>query len=229
MILVVNCFKEEAFAADFDQAVAGRLQGTGQPCCFLRAEELETVEDSPRWTHLIISGSVASATMDQPWDRPLAQLVHRFVAAGKPILGICYGHQFLAKVLAGPGHVRRAAREEFGFLKLRLADAPLFKGLTETVAVVSHFDEVFDLPGEFKVLASSGSCAVHAFQYRGLPVWGVQFHPEYGAEDSARIWKTVFCCTPERIPPPLEDPAPLQQNRVIFENFARSGEPPDRG
>ena len=220
MILVVNCFNEESFAADFDRAVAGHLLEAGQPCRCLRVAGIEALEDVTLFSHLIISGSVASATIDQPWDGALAALVHRFVAAGKPVLGICYGHQFLAKVLAGPAHVRKAAKEEFGFLRFQLAPTPLFEGLPETLAMVSHFDEVFDLPGEFRVLASSEDCAVHAFQYRDLPVWGVQFHPEYGAEDGDRIWQTVFCCTPERIPPVLEDPAPLQGNRRIFKNFA---------
>ena len=222
MILVVNCFKEEAFAVDFDRVVAEHLKGTGHSCRFLRAAELEGMGDPSQWTHLIISGSVASATVDQPWDQPLAKVVHHFVNAEKPVLGICYGHQFLAKVLAGPGHVRKAAKEEFGFLRLRLAPTPLFEGLTETLAMVSHFDEAFDLPREFKVLASSENCAVHAFQYRDLPVWGVQFHPEYSAEDGDRIWKSVFCCTPDMIPPVLEDPTPLEQNRLIFENFANT-------
>jgi GMP synthase (glutamine-hydrolysing) len=222
MILVVNCFNEEAFAVDFDRAVSERLQGTGPTCRHLRAAELEGLGDPSAYTHLIISGSVASATVDQPWDPSLTRLVHHFVGTGKPLLGICYGHQFLAKVLAGPNHVRKAAKEEFGFLRLRLGPTPLFEGLPETLAMVSHFDEAHDLPKEFKVLASSERCAVHAFQYRDLPVWGVQFHPEYGAEAGDRIWREVFSCTPDMIPPPLADPAPLARNRLIFENFVHA-------
>ena len=89
--------------------------------------------------------------------------------------------------------------------------------------MVSHYDEAFDLPAEFQVLAASPDCSVHAFQYRGLPVWGVQFHPEYGAAQGERIWKEVFCCTPGRIPEPLAEPARLDQNRLIFKNFAECG------
>jgi GMP synthase (glutamine-hydrolysing) len=220
MILVVNCFNEEAFAVDFDRSVAVRLEGSGQPCRFIRAAELGRLGDASPYSHLLISGSVASATVDQPWDRPLAALARGFVEAGKPVLGICYGHQFLAKVLAGPEHVRQAARPEFGFLELRLAPNPLFQGLPETLAMASHYDEACDLPAEFKVLAASPDCAVHAFQYRDLPVWGVQFHPEYGAEEGDRIWREVFCCTPGMIPRAPEEPARMAQNRLIFTNFA---------
>jgi len=219
----VNCFNEDTFADDFDRVVTGHLERDGFPCLRQRMAgprgdlELPALDS---FSHLVISGSVASATEDQPWDAPLAALVRQCVDQGKPVLGICYGHQFLAKVLAGPDHVRRATAPEFGFLDLELAPSPLFAGLREPLLMASHFDEAFDLPGEFKVLASSPACAVHAFQYRDLPVWGVQFHPEYGAEEGDRIWREVFCCTPGMIPEPPADPARMNQNCLIFKNFA---------
>ena len=89
--------------------------------------------------------------------------------------------------------------------------------------MVSHYDEAFDLPGEFKVLASSPDCPVHAFQYRDLPVWGIQFHPEYSAQDGQAIWNEFFSCTPERVPPPPADPGRMAQNRQIFRNFVAAG------
>ncbi len=220
MILVVNCFNEEAFAADFDRVVSRHFQAAGARCRCIPAAGIEALGDPSGFSHLVISGSVASATEQQPWDQALAGLVRRFVDAGRPILGICYGHQFLAKVLAGPAHVRRAAQPEFGFVPLRLGANALFRGMAEPLAMVSHFDEACDLPPEFKVLAASPRCAVQAFQYRELPVWGVQFHPEYGAEEGERIWREVFACTPGMIPPIPEDPAPMEQNHLIFENFA---------
>jgi len=222
MILVVNCFNEEDFAVDFDRVVFSHFQQEGHQCQSIRAARIPERHDLGGFSHLVISGSVASATEEQPWDRDLAGLVRQFMAAGKPILGICYGHQFLAKVLAGPGHVRRAARCEFGFLPLRLAPNPLFKGMDGPLVTASHYDEACDLPGEFKVLAASPDCAVHAFQYRDLPVWGVQFHPEYGAEEGDRIWKVVFCCTPGMIPAPPAEPARMEQNHLIFRNFAKA-------
>jgi len=223
MILVVNCFLEDTLAAGFDQAVAGHLEGTGRPSRFLRWNQLEDLGDPAVYTHLIISGSVATATQVQPWDQALGDLVRRFVDGRRPVLGICYGHQFLAKVLAGPDHVRRAPRPEFGFLELDLPPHPLFRGLTRPLMMVSHEDEVFDLPGEFTVLASSPTCGVHAFQYRDLPVWGLQFHPEYSAVDGDKIWKEVFCCTPGRVPGPPAEPARMDQNRMIFHNFVGTG------
>jgi GMP synthase (glutamine-hydrolysing) len=223
MILVVNCFYEDNLAANFDQAVAGHLAGTGRPSRFLRWNQLAHLGDPAAYTHLIISGSVASATEDQPWDQPLGDLVRLFVAWRRPVLGICYGHQFLARILAGRDHVRRAAAPEFGFVDLDLPPNPLFRGLAKPLLMVSHNDEAFDLPGEFSVLASGPACGVYAFQYRGLPVWGVQFHPEYSAADGDYIWKEVFCCTPGMIPAPPPETRRMDQNRKIFHNFAAMG------
>ena len=223
MILVVNCFNEEPFAVDFDRVAAAHLRAAGAGSQHVRAEGIEALGEAAGFSHLVISGSVASTTVDQPWDRALAGLVRRFVAARKPILGICYGHQFLAKALAGPTHVRQARAPEFGWVSPSLAPNPLFLGLEAPLVMASHFDEACDLPGDFQVLASSPGCAVHAFQYLDLPVWGVQFHPEYGAEEGARIWQEVFRDTPERIPPPPAEPARLAQNQLIFRNFVRAG------
>jgi GMP synthase (glutamine-hydrolysing) len=223
MILVVNCFFEDSLAQGFDQAVAGHLAPTGVPARFLRWSELPQLGDPSPYTHLIISGSVASATEVQPWDQNLGRLVKNFVDGRRPVLGICYGHQFLAKVLAGPDHVRRAAEPEFGFLDIALPSNPLFRGLTEPLLMCSHEDEACDLPAEFHVLASSPGCAVHAFQYRDLPVWGIQFHPEYDAAAGDRIWNEVFACTPERIPSPPTRPARMNQNTLIFRNFVAAG------
>ena len=222
MILVVNCFNEDAFALDFDRVTFGHFQAAGRSCRSIRAVQPGLLADPGEFTHLVISGSVASATEEQPWDQALAGLVRQCIADSRPVLGICYGHQFLAKVLAGPNHVRKAARPEFGFLDLPLTPNPLFRGLPESLAMTSHFDEACDLPAQFKVLAASPDCAVHAFQYRDLPVWGVQFHPEYGAEEGDRIWKEVFSCTPGMIPAPPSQPERMDRNQLIFDNFDRA-------
>jgi GMP synthase (glutamine-hydrolysing) len=86
--------------------------------------------------------------------------------------------------------------------------------------MVSHFDEACGLPADFRVLASSPDCAVHAFQYRDLPVWGLQFHPEYGAQDGLEIWREVFARTPGKVPAPPAEPQRMDQNGLIFRNFA---------
>lgn len=223
MILVVNCVLSETLAQGFEESMAWSLEGCGVATRVVRWTGLPDLGDPSVYSHLILSGSEASVTEEQAWEQALGDLVRQFVAARKPVLGICYGHQFLAKVLAGPDHVRRAAEPEFGFLDIALPSNPLFRGLTEPLLMCSHEDEACDLPAEFHVLASSPGCAVHAFQYRDLPVWGIQFHPEYDAAAGDRIWNEVFACTPERIPSPPTRPARMNQNTLIFRNFVAAG------
>jgi GMP synthase (glutamine-hydrolysing) len=222
MILVANCLVERAFVADFNRVLTRDLAELGQACRCFHASELAAIEDPLAYSHLILSGSEASTTETQPWDAPLAALVRTFVDAGRPVLGICYGHQFLAKTLAGPEHVRRAARSEFGWLQPRLEPNPLFRDLEAPEFMACHFDEACDLPADFHVLAASDRCAVHAFQYRDLPVWGVQFHPEYGPEEAGPIFRGACRHQPELIPGPPREPTRLDQRKLIFRNFVKA-------
>ena len=89
-----------------------------------------------------------------------------------------------------------------------------------------HYDEVHDLPASFEVIASTDDCAIQAFQVAGAPVWGVQFHPEIAhsqgqanfakhAHEHPEIWKFLH--------DDLEDPAALDDNAQLFENFFTAG------
>ncbi len=95
-----------------------------------------------------------------------------------PILGICAGHQFMAKHLGGDA--APAAVPEFGkaLLTVREPDV-LFEGLPTSFEVwESHNDEVNQLPDGFVSLASSPNCAVQAMRHTKRPLFGLQFHPE---------------------------------------------------
>ncbi|MDW7672780.1 MAG: hypothetical protein SCM88_13940, partial [Bacillota bacterium] len=79
-----------------------------------------------------------------------------------------------------------------------------------------------DLPPDFKVLGQSEKCAVHAFQYRNLPVWGVQFHPEYDLEAGEEIFDDLEANDPlftDHFTSDLDDAERLKQNTRFFINF----------
>jgi len=218
MILVINCLIEEALVDDFSQALDRELGALNQQHHCVRASELATL-DVDVFSHLIVSGSEASTTCRQPWEDSLERVVRCFFASGRPVLGICYGHQFLAKVLAGPDHVRRAATPEFGWVAPTLNTSPLFEGLQAPTFMVCHFDEVHHLPVQFRILGSSPDCAVQAFQYKDLPVYGVQFHPEYGLAEAQKCFQAVARHGTCNITPPPADLTVLEQRKRVFENF----------
>ena len=96
-----------------------------------------------------------------------------------PILGICAGHQFMARHYGGDA--REAPQPEFGAMQIELQNGGgiLFAGTPEVQVVwESHNDEVHLLPDGFVITASSPSCIVQAMENDGGTRFGLQFHPE---------------------------------------------------
>ncbi len=224
MILTVNAIDDDANRQRFDRVVLPRLRAVASAdfdVVHLASDPFP--ENLGAHSHLLLSGSELSAAEQGPRDDELFELIRGFVTAGKPVLGICYGHQMLARALAGDRVCRRAATPEFGWKRLRSVVAnPLFAGLERIVAIHSHYDEVSALGDDFTVLAATAECAVQAFQYRRLPVWGVQFHPELGYEEGQRMLernRSTEPLAPELAGDDLETPEQAEQNLLICKNF----------
>jgi GMP synthase (glutamine-hydrolysing) len=104
-----------------------------------------------------------------------------------PVLGICAGHQFMARFFGG--EVKPSKVPEFGKVELTIIkDDDLFSGVPKkSIVWESHNDEVIILPKNFLVLAESENCKVQAMAHKKKPFYGLQFHPEvehtqYGEE-----------------------------------------------
>lgn len=141
--------------------------------------------------HIVISGSITSILDDAPWISELHDLIRRAVNDGKPLLGICYGHQSIARALGGKPSVRRAVLSEFGWSRIeKIADSKIFNGLPKVFySFSSHYDEVQELPPGFKRLAKSELCVNQAFEIEDKPVFGVQFHPERNLEEGSKFYQ----------------------------------------
>jgi len=99
--------------------------------------------------------------------------------ANYPILGICAGHQFMARHYGGM--VTPSSLPEFGQVELTLCvdDDPLFHGVPKkSIVWESHNDEVTFLPRDFMKLGGSENCAIQAMRHKKKPFYGLQFHPE---------------------------------------------------
>jgi GMP synthase (glutamine-hydrolysing) len=96
-----------------------------------------------------------------------------------PLLGICAGHQFMARHFGGI--VKPSKIPEFGQVELMLChdDEPLFKGvLKKSIVWESHNDEVTVLPKDFVKIAESENCKIQAIRHKKKQFYGLQFHPE---------------------------------------------------
>jgi len=131
------------------------------------------------FTHIILTGSEASIEERDGWVEAAVEFIQEALNLDLPILGSCYGHQLLALAMRGPAHVRRALRPEIGWYPIDICrTSRLLGGKGKFYAFSSHFDEVINLDEEFRILASTPRCPIQAFEVRGRPVWGLQFHPE---------------------------------------------------
>lgn len=95
-----------------------------------------------------------------------------------PILGICAGHQFMARHFGGSAAPGK--EPEFGAVEMVLDDPrEILKDVpTPTRVWASHHDEVDQVPDAFDVLAHSAACPVQVMQHKERPLFGMQFHPE---------------------------------------------------
>ncbi len=99
---------------------------------------------------------------------------------GIPVLGICYGMQWMAHVMGGevaPGNQR-----EFGYAEVLVSPSRLLEGLTDDSNMLevwmSHGDKVSKLPQGFEVVGQTPSCPIAIMQNPEKNFYGVQFHPE---------------------------------------------------
>ncbi len=164
------------FGSQYTQLIARRIRELSVYCEILPYHRL------PEWTPdirgLILSGSpfsVAQADAPRPSLEP-------FVGRC-PILGICYGAQFLADHYGGT--VARSEKREYGKATLIVQDPPdaFFRGISSRTQVwMSHGDTILRLPGGFRVLAGTESIPVAVFRaeetFSAAPIYGIQFHPE---------------------------------------------------
>jgi len=122
---------------------------------------------------IILSGGPSSV-----YDKDAPHADKKVFDLGIPVLGICYGLQFMVYALGGK--VLPAAKREYGHAKVEIheSDSQLFRGLPKLLAVwMSHGDSAEELPPGFRLTAKTPD-AVAAIENTERKMWAVQFHPE---------------------------------------------------
>ena len=122
-------------------------------------------------------GIVLSGAPWSVYDKDAPPADARVFELGLPVLGICYGLQFMVHTLGGK--VRPADKREYGHAEIEVvADSALFRGLPQRMPVwMSHGDEALELPPGFELTARSPH-AVAGIQNTAKKWYAVQFHPE---------------------------------------------------
>ncbi len=160
------------FGSQYTQLIARRVRELNVYCEIHPYNHIPAI--TPEVKGIILSGSPCSVR-DQ--DAPMVHLAafrHKL-----PVLGVCYGAQLLAHTSGG--EVQPSAHREYGRAKLGTVDAgsPLMQGIDQHSQVwMSHGDTITQIPDNFRIIASTESVKVAAFQVEGEPTYGIQFHPE---------------------------------------------------
>ena len=172
------------FGSQTTQLIGRRVRELDTFCEILPYNKFPEGDDSV--IGVILSGSPYSVYDPEAFKVDLGKLCGRY-----PVLGICYGAQYIAYTHGGK--VEPAATREYGRANLASYDSknPLFKGISENSQVwMSHGDTITALPEGFTAIASTEKVKYAAFASESERVWGVQFHPEvYHSEDGTQILK----------------------------------------
>ena len=164
------------FGSQTTQLIARRLRELDTFCEILPYNKFP--QGDPDVIGVILAGSPYSVYDPEAFKADLSQFIGRL-----PVLGICYGAQFIA--YTNGGNVEPAGSREYGRQNLTTIDkeCPLFKGFDDNSQVwMSHGDTITAIPTGAKVVASTPQVQNAAYYLPsfngGKPVFGVQFHPE---------------------------------------------------
>ncbi len=160
------------FGSQYTQLIARRVRELNVYCEILPYNRKPVLDASVKG--IILSGSPSSVRDANAPQIDLSEMKGKW-----PMLGVCYGAQYLAQHYGG--EVQPSKTREYGRAMLSKVDAenPLIKTLSPTSQVwMSHGDTITKAPKGYKVIASTEDVAVAAFQIEGEPTWGIQFHPE---------------------------------------------------
>ncbi len=146
---------------------------------------LEEIEENGEINGIILSGGPDIEKADN--------CINIALNSKLPVLGICLGHQLIAKAYGG--EVGRAESEEYAYTKIYVKDENnLFKNIPkEFTAWASHKDEVKKVPECFEILAYSDICEIESIKHKEKPIYGVQFHPEVSHTEYGSDVLKNFC------------------------------------
>ncbi len=172
------------FGGQYAHLISRRLRELGAAAWHVPVETvgLSTIEDLVHKARaVVLSGGPGSV-----WSSKHDSIASIVIASGKPVLGICYGHQLLAKHYGAL--VDRSPDPEYGPTPVDItSDDPIFDRIPRRIRVwMSHNDAVLEPAPQMKVLATSRGSPVAAFKSGRGKIYGVQWHPEVSHTEHGR-------------------------------------------
>ena len=160
------------FGSQYTQLIARRVRELNVYCEIHPYNKCPELDASVKG--VILSGSPYSVR-----DAEAPQIDLSLIKGHLPLLGICYGAQYMAQHFGG--EVQPSKTREYGRAMLSIGELnnPLFKQLSPRTQVwMSHGDTITHIPDNFRIIASTDDVRAAAYQIENEQTWGIQFHPE---------------------------------------------------
>ena len=158
------------FGGQYNQLIARRVREAG-----VYSELIPHDAPLARIKGDSLSAIIMTGGPDSAYEEGAKACDNAVFSLGVPVLGICYGMQYIAKVFGG--EIASAPIREYGHTKIRFTAHPLFAGMGDVVWM-NHNDSVTRAPEGFAAIASTDACPVAAFADEKRNVYGIQFHAE---------------------------------------------------
>jgi len=167
MIIIID------FGSQYNQLIARRVRECHVYCQILSPDTDINYVRYLKPEGIILSGGPASI-----YEKQSPEIDRAIFNLGVPVLGICYGMQFMIYSLGGT--VKKAKKREYGFAELKIKiQKDLFNNVDKTTKCwMSHGDSILKLPAGFKITASTENTEIAATVNKNKNYYGVQFHPE---------------------------------------------------
>jgi GMP synthase (glutamine-hydrolysing) len=166
MILILD------FGSQYTQLIARRVRELNVYCEIHPFNAIPAITENIKG--VILSGSPFSV---RDAGSPVPDL--SAIRSKLPLLGVCYGAQFLALTSGGdvmPSRIREYGRANLSFIN---SENVLLKGMTNGSQVwMSHGDTIKGIPSGFEIIASTHDVDIAGYTIQGESTWGIQFHPE---------------------------------------------------
>ena len=167
MILIID------FGSQYNQLIARRVREFHVYC------QIDPPDiDIAYMKNLKPKGIILSGGPSSIYEKNSPKCDESIFNLGIPVLGICYGMQFMINTLGGT--VKRARKREYGLAELKIKEqVGLFKGVNKTTkSWMSHGDSIEKLPRDFRITASTENTKIAATVHTKKNLYGLQFHPE---------------------------------------------------